>query len=235
MNIDFNAYTEMSALAVQEAQSLARKHGNSQIDVWHLLSALLKQEKGIVSSLLEKLSIAPSAVLLSAERELAKLPIASVSVNVSQVYLTQDLQKALTGAEKAKAKLGDDFVSTEHLLLGLFDVDSDRLNAFWGSFDLDEAKVLKALKEARGNQKVTSRHPESTFEALAKYGIDLVDQARSGKMDPVIGRDDEIRRVIRILSRKTKNNPVLIGEPESGNHIVEGLAQRLSEVTFLRA
>lgn len=228
MNIDFNKYTEKSAFAIQEAQHLARQQAHQHIDVWHLLISLLKQEGGIVPSLFERLSINASAVLLSAERELGNLPTVTGSVNASQVYISPELQKALASGEKAMAKLGDEFVSTEHLLLGLFDSRSDKLKAFWATFDLNRKAVLDAINEARAGQKVTSQHPESTFEALEKYGIDLVEQARRGKMDPVIGRDDEIRRVIRILSRKTKNNPVLIGEPGVGKTaIVEGLAQRI--------
>ncbi len=228
MNIDFNSFTEKSAFAVQEAQNLARQHGQQEIDVWHLLLALVQQEDGIVPGLLERMQITPSAVLLAAQREIDALPQASGSVNASQVYISAALQKALTAAEKAKSELKDDFVSTEHLLLGLVKSASGKLADFFKKFGVDYAKVLETLKSVRGGQKVTTRNPETTFEALEKYGIDLVEQARKGKMDPVIGRDSEIRRVIRILSRKTKNNPVLIGEPGVGKTaIVEGLAQRI--------
>ncbi len=227
MNIDFNSFTEKSAFAVQEAQNLARSHGQQEIDVWHLLLALVTQEGGIVPGLLERMQITPSAVQLAAQRELDALPKASGSVNASQVYVSSALQKALGDAEKAKSKLKDEFLSTEHLLLGLLGA-SGKLADFFKQFGLDRAKVLETLQSMRGGQTVTSRNPETTFEALEKYGIDLVEQARKGKMDPVIGRDDEIRRVIRILSRKTKNNPVLIGEPGVGKTaIVEGLAQRI--------
>ena len=229
MNIDFNTFTEKSAFAVQEAQNLARSHGQQEIDVWHLLLALVQQEGGIVPSLLERLQITPSAVQLATEREIDKLPKATGSVNVSQVYVSSALQQAITQADKEKTQLKDEFVSTEHLFLGLLGADAKgKLGQFFEQFTLDRAKVLEVLKELRGGQNVTSRNPETTFEALEKYGIDLVEQARKGKMDPVIGRDDEIRRVIRILSRKTKNNPVLIGEPGVGKTaIIEGLAQRI--------
>ncbi|MFQ3225047.1 MAG: ATP-dependent Clp protease ATP-binding subunit ClpB [Lentimonas sp.] len=229
MNIDFNTFTEKSAFAVQEAQNLARGHGQQEIDVWHLLLALVQQEGGIVPSLLERLQITPAAVLLATEREVDKLPKATGSVNVSQVYVSSALQKAITQAEKEKTALKDEFVSTEHLFLGLLAAESSgKLGQFFKQFTLDHDKVLEVLKSLRGGQNVTSRNPETTFEALEKYGIDLVEQARKGKMDPVIGRDDEIRRVIRILSRKTKNNPVLIGEPGVGKTaIIEGLAQRI--------
>ncbi|CAA6676651.1 MULTISPECIES: ATP-dependent chaperone ClpB [unclassified Lentimonas] len=229
MNIDFNTFTEKSAFAVQEAQNLARSHGQQEIDVWHLLLALVQQEDGIVPSLLERLQITPSAVQLATEREIDKLPKATGSVNVSQVYVSSALQKAIAQADKEKTALKDEYVSTEHLFLGLLAADTKgKLGQFFKQFTLDRDKVFEVLKSLRGGQNVTSRNPETTFEALEKYGIDLVEQARKGKMDPVIGRDDEIRRVIRILSRKTKNNPVLIGEPGVGKTaIIEGLAQRI--------
>ncbi|WP_269524617.1 ATP-dependent chaperone ClpB [Coraliomargarita parva] len=228
MNIDFNSYTEKSAFAVQEAQNLARQYGQQEIDSWHLLLALVQQEGGIVPGLLERMQITPSAVELALKRQIDALPKASGSVNASQVYVSSSLQTALGAAEKAKTKLKDDYVSTEHLFLGLVSGASGKLSEFLKQFGIDENKVQDVLNSARGNQKVTSRNPEATFEALEKYGIDLVEQARKGKMDPVIGRDSEIRRVIRILSRKTKNNPVLIGEPGVGKTaIVEGLAQRI--------
>lgn len=228
MNIDLHSFTEKSAEALQEAQALACQQGQQEIDVWHLLLALVQQEGGIVPSLLERLRLSPSAVQLSAERELDKLPRVSGKADTSRVYLSASLQSALAAADEAKAALKDEYLSTEHLFLGLLKSASGKHAAFFKQFDLDEAKVVAALEEARGRQKVTSRNPESTFEALEKYGIDLVEQARKGKIDPVIGRDDEIRRVIRILSRKTKNNPVLIGEPGVGKTaIVEGLAQRI--------
>ena len=229
MNIDFNTFTEKSAFAVQEAQNLARRHGQQEIDVWHLLLALVQQEGGIVPSLLERLQITPAAVQLATQREIDKLPKATGSVNVSQIYVSSALQQAISQADKEKNMLKDEFVSTEHLFLGLLSAESSsKLGQFFEQFTLDHNKVLEILKALRGGQSVTSRNPETTFEALEKYGIDLVEQARKGKMDPVIGRDEEIRRVIRILSRKTKNNPVLIGEPGVGKTaIVEGLAQRI--------
>lgn len=229
MNIDLNTFTEKSAFAVQEAQNLARRNEQQEMDVWHLLLALVQQEGGIVPTLLERMQITPAAVQFATEREINKLPKASGSVNVSQVYVSSLLQRVLTQAEKEKAALKDEFVSTEHLFLGLLAAEpGGKLGQFFQQFTIDRDKVLAILKSLRGGQKVTSRTPESTFEALQKYGIDLVEQARKGRIDPVIGRDDEIRRVIRILSRKTKNNPVLIGEPGVGKTaIIEGLAQRI--------
>jgi ATP-dependent Clp protease ATP-binding subunit ClpB len=228
MNIDFNTFTEKSALAVQEAQQLARQNNQQEIDVWHLLAALVKQEAGIVPSILERISVQPSAILLAAEREISRLPQVTGTVNASQIYISSALNEVFTAADAAKKSLQDEFVSAEHLFLGLTRAKHKKLGDFMSQFGLSHNKVLSAVKEVRGNQRVTSRNPETTYEALAKYGIDLVEQVRKGKIDPVIGRDDEIRRVIRILSRKTKNNPVLIGEPGVGKTaIVEGLAQRI--------
>ena len=229
MNIDLNTFTEKSALAVQDAQKLAQSNGQQEIDTWHLLLALVQQEGGIVPNLLERLQITPSAVQLAVKREVENLPKVTGSINVTQVYISASLQKVIAQADKEKSGLSDQYVSTEHLLLGLLEVDKKgKLGQFFDRFELGRAKVLDAIKSMRGSQNVTSRNPETTFEALSKYGIDLVEQARKGKMDPVIGRDSEIRRVIRILSRKTKNNPVLIGEPGVGKTaIVEGLAQRI--------
>jgi ATP-dependent Clp protease ATP-binding subunit ClpB len=227
--MDFATLTQMSRAAVTDAQAVARRHGHAEVDTWHLLAALLAQEGGIVPGLLEKLSLSAAAAQLAVERELERLPKVSGAVDASKVYVTQAVNEALTKAEAEAAKLKDDFVSVEHLLLGLIDVAKpEGFRRFLRSFDLDRAKVLGALQGMRGAQRVTTDNPEATYQALEKYGIDLVAQARKGKLDPVIGRDDEIRRTIRILSRKTKNNPVLIGEPGVGKTaIVEGLAQRI--------
>ena len=227
--MDFAKLTQMSRAAVTDAQAVARRHGHAEVDTWHLLAALLAQEGGIVPGLLEKLSLSAGAAQLAVERELERLPKVSGAVDASKVFVTQAVNEALTKAEAEAAKLKDDFVSVEHLLLGLIDVAKpEGFRRFLRSFDLDRAKVLGALQGMRGAQRVTTDNPEATYQALEKYGIDLVAQARKGKLDPVIGRDDEIRRTIRILSRKTKNNPVLIGEPGVGKTaIVEGLAQRI--------
>ncbi|MFM7749674.1 MAG: Clp protease N-terminal domain-containing protein, partial [Opitutaceae bacterium] len=215
--MDFAKLTQMSRSAVTEAQAVARRESHAEVDSWHLLAALLTQESGIVPGLLEKLSLSAAAAQLAVQRELDRLPKVSGAVDASKVYVTQAVNEALTRAEAEAAKLKDEFVSVEHLLLGLIDVAKpDAFRRFLRSFDLDRAKVLGALKEMRGAQRVTTDNPEATYQALEKYGIDLVAQARKGKLDPVIGRDDEIRRTIRILSRKTKNNPVLIGEPGVG-------------------
>ncbi|WP_414662725.1 ATP-dependent chaperone ClpB [Horticoccus sp. 23ND18S-11] len=227
--MDFAKLTQMSRQAVTEAQSIARRRSNNEVDTWHLLAALLAQENGIVPGMLEKLNIPPSAVHLALERELERLPKVTGAVDTSKVYVTQAVNEVLTHAEEEAGKLKDEFVSVEHLFLGLIDVAKpDAFKKLLKSFGLDRAKVLTVLKDVRGAQRVTTDNPETTYQALEKYGIDLVALARKGKMDPVIGRDEEIRRTIRILSRKTKNNPVLIGEPGVGKTaIVEGLAQRI--------
>jgi ATP-dependent Clp protease ATP-binding subunit ClpB len=227
--MDSAKLTVMSRQAVTDAQNLARRLSHNEVDTWHLLSALIGQEKGIVPGLLDKLAVAPSAVQLAVDRELERLPKISGNVDTSKIYVTQSVNEVFTRAEDEAKSLKDDFVSVEHLLLGLLDVAKpEALKKLFKSFGLDRASVLKALKEVRGSQRVTTDNPEATYESLEKYGTDLVALARKGKMDPVIGRDDEIRRTIRILSRKTKNNPVLIGEPGVGKTaIVEGLAQRI--------
>ncbi len=227
--MDSAKLTVMSRQAITDAQNLARRLSHNEVETWHLLAALLGQENGVVPGLLQKMSVTPSAVQLAVDRELERLPKVSGSVDTSKIYVTQSVNEVLTRAEDEAKSLKDDFVSVEHLLLGLLDVAKpDALKKLFKSFGLDRAKVLTALKEVRGSQRVTTDNPEATYESLEKYGTDLVAQARKGKMDPVIGRDDEIRRTIRILSRKTKNNPVLIGEPGVGKTaIVEGLAQRI--------
>jgi ATP-dependent Clp protease ATP-binding subunit ClpB len=227
--MDFNQLTQMSRQAVTDAQSEARRRSHNEVETWHLLHALLAQDSGIVPALVEKTGLTISALQLAVERELDRLPKVSGSVDTSKVYVTQSMNEVLTRAEEEAKSLKDDFVSVEHLFLGLIDVAKpDALAKFFKSFGLERVKTLKALKELRGSQRVTTDNPETTYAALEKYGIDLVKLATQGKMDPVIGRDDEIRRTVRILSRKTKNNPVLIGEPGVGKTaIVEGLAQRI--------
>ncbi|MBC2605370.1 ATP-dependent chaperone ClpB [Pelagicoccus albus] len=227
--MDPNRLTEMARTALTAAQSLSRRKQNNEVDSLHLLAALVDQENGIVKGVLKKLDIADSALALSLDRELERLPKVSGSVDSSKIFITQAANEVYTVAEKEAASLKDEFISVEHLFLALATVRKpSALASVLDSFGLDRAKILGALQKVRGNQRVTSQNPEATYQALEKYGSDLVERARSGKMDPVIGRDDEIRRVIRILSRKTKNNPVLIGEPGVGKTaIAEGLAQRI--------
>ena len=227
--IDPNRLTEMARNALTEGQTIARRRKNNEVETLHLLAALVEQDKGIVQGLLQKLDITASAIALTLDRELDKLPQVSGSIDTSKIFITPSLGDVFTKAETEAENLKDDYISVEHLLLAIVDVAKPSAMAnLLRSFDLDRNKVLGALQSVRGNQRVTSQNPEASFQALEKYGFDLVERARSGKMDPVIGRDDEIRRVIRILSRKTKNNPVLIGEPGVGKTaIAEGLAQRI--------
>ncbi len=227
--MDLNTFTQMSRQAVTDAQAIARRLNHHELDTWHLLSALLAQESGLVPGLVDKLGLTASALALAVDRELERIPKVTGSVDASKVYVTQAVNDVFTRAEAEAKSLKDEFISVEHLFLGLLEVAKpESLKKLFKSFTLERAKVLKVLQEIRGNQRVTTDNPEATYAALEKYGIDLVAQARKGKMDPVIGRDEEIRRTIRILSRKTKNNPVLIGEPGVGKTaIVEGLAQRI--------
>ena len=227
MNPDFNRFTEKAREAVVQAQALARENQNAQIEPVHLLATLTHQKNGIVPGLLNHLQIPPNALVLAANREVGKLP--KISGSNGQPGMGSDLASAFTEAEKVASKRKDEYISTEHLLLGLLTVGRPKaLKDLFDSFDLDAKRLEKAIKDLRGDQRVTSENPEASFEALAKYGEDLVQKARDNKLDPVIGRDEEIRRVIRILSRKTKNNPVLIGEPGVGKTaIAEGLAQRI--------
>ncbi len=227
--MDLNTFTQMSRQAVTDAQAIARRLNHHEVDTWHLLSALLAQESGLVPGLVDKLGLTASALALAVDRELERIPKVTGSVDSSKVYVTQAVNDVFTRAEAEAKSLKDEFISVEHLFLGLLEVAKpEALKKLFKSFTLERAKVLKVLQEIRGNQRVTTDNPEATYAALEKYGIDLVAQARKGKMDPVIGRDEEIRRTIRILSRKTKNNPVLIGEPGVGKTaIVEGLAQRI--------
>jgi ATP-dependent Clp protease ATP-binding subunit ClpB len=229
MNLDFNRFTEKAAAAVTEAQQIARRRNHQQVTGLHLLGALIGQEGGIVPAILEKIGVQHSAVELALGRELDRLPSVSGATAADSMYITPEVQDAFTEAEAAAGRLKDEYISAEHLLLGLIKSDKNpTLTKFFASFGITNDKILGALKDVRGSQRVTSQNPEATYQALEKYGTDLVAQARRGKLDPVIGRDAEIRRVIRILSRKTKNNPVLIGDPGVGKTaIVEGLAQRI--------
>ncbi len=224
-----NKLTQMSRQAVTDAQAEARRRNHHEVDTWHLLHALLGQEDGIVPALVEKLDLTTSAMQLAVQRELDRLPSVTGSVDASKIYVTQAVNEVLVRAEKEAKSLKDEFVSTEHVFLAVVEVAKpDSVAKFIKSFGLDRGRVLKALQALRGAQRVTTDNPEATYNALQKYGTDLVALAKAGKMDPVIGRDDEIRRAVRILSRKTKNNPVLIGEPGVGKTaIVEGLAQRI--------
>jgi len=229
MNIDPEKFTELGISAIKEMSEVAKRNGQQEVEVWHLLSALMSQENGIVPSLLEDMGVGAAPVQLGLQRELKNLPKIAGNVNTARSYASAALTEAVEKGQLVSAEMQDDYISTEHLLLGLALVGKPAtFKQFLKNFELTEKKIRDTLHNLRGGQKVTSRTPENSFRALKKYGIDLVEQAKAGKLDPVIGRDAEIRRVIRILSRKTKNNPVLIGEPGVGKTaIVEGLAQRI--------
>ena len=228
--MDLKKFTEKSQMAVMEAQNVAVSMGHQQVDTEHLILALIKQEGGLVPRLLAKLGTNAIDYADKLEKELAKKPSVSGSgVSTSQLGITQRLHKLLIAAHDSATRMKDEFVSVEHIFLEASkDATSTILGKLNKSLGIDENKVLVAISEIRGSQRVTSQNPEDTYEALSKFGRDLVQEARQGKLDPVIGRDAEIRRCIRILSRRTKNNPVLIGEAGVGKTaIVEGLAHRI--------
>lgn len=231
MSIDPNKLTEKSALALTEAQKLAREHGNQETDNEHLLQALVQQEGGLIGRLLEKLDVDLTSFTKDLEIQIQRKPKVSgaASQDLERVYISRRLGRVLEQAEKEMKSFKDEFVSVEHFFLALLETEkSGKLAETFSTYNLTRDRVLKVLGELRGHQRVETSNPESTYDALAKYGRDLVAEAAKDKMDPVIGRDTEIRRVIRILSRKTKNNPVLIGEPGVGKTaIAEGLAQRI--------
>ena len=221
--------TQKSLEAIQAANGLAVENQNQQIEQVHLLSALLEQEGGLIPQLFEKMGVSGDNVQIQLKNAIDNLPAVTGSGRkADEVYVSQDVDRALREAEKEAARMKDDFVSVEHLVLGLFDAMGKELQNVLKPFSVTKDAFLAALMKVRGNQRVTDQNPEETYDVLAKYGQDLVERARAGKLDPVIGRDNEIRNVIRILSRKTKNNPVLIGEPGVGKTaIAEGLALRI--------
>src|SRR6058998_3932969 len=222
--VDVNRMTHKVQEALQQAGGIASRRNHQGIDVEHLLLALLEQPDGLAPNLLEAAGVAPRAVEEAVERELARRPqVSGPAAGPSQTFITQRLSQLLTKAEDEMRTLKDEYLSVEHLLLAM----TAEGGVFRG-LGLTRERLMAALQQVRGNQRVTSPDPETTYQALEKYGRDLTKLATQGKLDPVIGRDDEIRRVIQVLSRRTKNNPVLIGEPGVGKTaIVEGLAQRI--------
>ncbi len=224
--MDLNRFTEKAQEAVLQAQSLAGEHSHGQIEGEHLLLALLRQTDGVVPLIVQGLGLQPGALVQQVQGELARKP--RVYGGTAQVGLSRELAQTLDRADKIAGEMRDEFVSTEHLLLALAEERAGNVARILHSYGLTRDAILRALAGIRGSQRVTSQTPESTYQALEKYGRDLTDLARRGKLDPVIGRDEEIRRVIQVLSRRTKNNPVLIGDPGVGKTaIVEGLAQRI--------
>lgn len=222
MNI--SKFTQKSMEAVERCQKLAYEYGNQEIEEEHLLYGLLTIEDSLILKLIEKMGIQKEHFVNRAEAAVAK----RVKVQGGQVYVGKDLNVVLTSAEDEAKQMGDEYVSVEHLFLAMIRHPNKEIKAIWNEYGITRERFLQALSTVRGNQRVTSDNPEATYDTLEKYGEDLVEKARNQKLDPVIGRDAEIRNVIRILSRKTKNNPVLIGEPGVGKTaVVEGLAQRI--------
>ena len=222
--MNLQKFTQKSLEAIQNAQSNAVEYGNPQLDQQHLLLALLQQEDGLIPGLLQKMNINVNGLTQAVENEAKRLP----RVSGGETRVAVDLEKALTAAEKLAETMTDEYVSVEHIFMAMVNAPNTALKELFRQYNVDRDGFMKILATVRGNTRVTSDSPEATYDALKKYGTDLVEKARSKKLDPVIGRDDEIRNVIRILSRKTKNNPVLIGEPGVGKTaIAEGLAQRI--------
>ena len=223
--MNFQKWTEKSISALQSAQNSAQELGNSQIEQEHLLLALCIQENGLIPEIIKSLGINNDEIINNIQDKISRLSRVS---GQSQIYMSAELNGALTEAEKQANNMQDDYVSVEHIFLGLLQKPNRVLSEIFKNYGINRDSFLKALKNIRGNQRVSSQNPEETYDVLKKYGQNLTDLARSGKLDPVIGRDDEIRNVIRILSRKTKNNPVLIGEAGVGKTAIsEGLAIRI--------
>ena len=224
-----NQFTQKTAEAIQSAQRLAAEHQNQQIEQAHLLLALLQQEDGLIPQWLKKMDISTESFEAAAEAAVNKLPAVTGSGrDADQFYISRGMDRLLAEAEKTAKAMRDDYISVEHLFLAMLDTADDTVKNLFSDYRITKEAALKVLQTIRGTARVTTDNPEGTYEALSKYGTDLVKKARDKKTDPVIGRDDEIRNVIRILSRKTKNNPVLIGEPGVGKTaIAEGLAQRI--------
>src|SRR5688500_7000852 len=219
-------FTQRASEAIVSAQQLAEAEGHPQLEVAHLLLVLVEQPDGVVPAVLNRIGAQPASVAQALRDELAKLP--KVSGAAQQLQLSNEARRVLTDAHAVSERMHDEFVSTEHLLLATLEAGDSSAARVMREAGVESASVLEALTQIRGSQRVTNENPEATYEALTKYGRDLTEAARKGELDPVIGRDEEIRRVIQVLSRRTKNNPVLIGEPGVGKTaIVEGLAQRI--------
>ena len=221
--------TQKSAEAIRSAQQIAQEYGNPQIEQVHLLWALLQDSEGLIPQLLSGMGVTVPSLEAAVKNLLERQPrVSSSGHEAGKIYISAETEKALNRAEKIAGEMKDEYTSVEHLFLGLLETAGPELGSIFSEYRITKERALQALTSVRGNQRVTSDNPEETYGALKKYGSDLVERARQNKLDPVIGRDDEIRNVIRILSRKSKNNPVLIGEPGVGKTaIAEGLAQRI--------
>ncbi|MDD3607662.1 MAG: ATP-dependent chaperone ClpB [Candidatus Moranbacteria bacterium] len=225
--MDPNKFTTKSQQAIQNAQSLAIEKGQQQVDVWHLILALISQEGSLVPEIFKKMQIDLQELRAKVIEEIERIPKVQISGGTGNIFITQKLALVLDSAEKEAKNIGDEFISTEHLLLAILRLRQEEGKKL-EDFGIEEGKVLSILKDLRGSQRVDSPEPEGKFQALEKYTINLTQLAKKGRLDPVIGRDNEIRRTMQVLSRRTKNNPVLLGEPGTGKTaIVEGLAQRI--------
>ncbi|MBP0978135.1 MAG: AAA family ATPase, partial [Oscillospiraceae bacterium] len=222
-------FTQKSLEAVNEAQSIAISNQQMNIEQVHLFLALLNQEGSLTAQLLRKMDISPEAVAATTETIVSGLPkVTGSGRKPDTVYLSRSVDNALIAAENIAKQMGDEYVSVEHIVLALLKDPDSEMKKIISQHNINEQEFMTALASVRGNTKVTSQNPEETYDVLKKYGQDLTDLARNSKLDPVIGRDSEIRNIIRILSRKTKNNPVVIGEPGVGKTaIAEGLALRI--------
>ena len=224
MNIE--KYTQKMQGAILDAQSIANSYGHQQLEIAHVHYAIISDSDGLIPKLLEAMNVDVNSLKADLKSDLEKLP--KVSGSSAQLYMSSELNNVLTKAEKIASDFKDEYVSVEHLYLAILDSNNQEVGRLMTKYGINKDEFMKALTMVRGNQRVTSQNPEDTYDALNKYGTDLVDAARKGKLDPVIGRDLEIRRAIEILSRRTKNNPVLIGQPGVGKTaVVEGLAQRI--------
>ena len=225
MNI--NKFTQKSVEVINKCQDIITEYGNQYVEQIHLLYSLITVDESLIAQLLKKMGISIDGFKASLETEISKLP--KVSGGSGQMYMSQAANLALTRAEDHMKSMGDDYVSVEHIFLSIMKEADPTVKKLLKEYGITKDKFLKALSEVRGNQRVTTDNPESTYDTLNKYGYEMVQSAKDQKLDPIIGRDEEIRNIIRILSRKTKNNPVLIGEPGVGKTaVVEGLAQRIA-------
>lgn len=226
--MNLQKFTQKSLEAIQDAQSLAVENQNSQIEQEHLFLALLRQDESLIKELIKKIG-QEEMLENDLENAVKRLPsMTGGAREANNIYVAQDVDKVLTDAEKIAKKMKDEYVSVEHIMISIFDNCNNKIKEILRTHNINKSDFLKALSEVRGNTRVTSDNPEDTYNVLKKYGQDLTQMARDQKLDPVIGRDEEIRNVIRILSRKTKNNPCLIGEPGVGKTaIAEGLALRI--------
>ena len=227
--MNLNQYTQKSLSAVQAAQNIAQEYGNQRVEQVHLLYALVSDAEGLIPQLLTAMGVNTGSFEGAVQAEIDKLPkVTGYGREAGKVYVAQDVDDALRSADQVALSMKDEYISVEHLFLGLLDKANETLKELFRIYNVTKEAAMQGLAAVRGNQRVTSDNPEETYAALKKYGTDLVERAKANKLDPVIGRDDEIRNVIRILSRKSKNNPVLIGEPGVGKTaIAEGLAQRI--------